>query len=101
MAEPNGISAPPAHSGKANGATGNGTRSFCRRGSYATSHLTRMRLYWEQLIISMRRQCTTVSNVFEMSVTMTIVLLGGLHWLKTETTLAEMRSRAEEVECLG
>ena len=42
-----------------------------------------------------------VSNAFEISTAMAIVLLGGLRWLKPETTLAEMGSRAEAVECLG
>ena len=37
----------------------------------------------------------------EMSNVMAMVLLGGLCWLKPETTLAEMGSRAEAVECLG
>ena len=37
----------------------------------------------------------------EMSTVMAMVLLGGLCWLKPETTLAEMGSRAEAVECLG
>ena len=32
---------------------------------------------------------------------MSIVLLGGIRWLKPDTTLAEMGSRAEAVECLG
>ena len=32
---------------------------------------------------------------------MHIVLLGGLRWLKQETSLAEMGSRAEAVEFLG
>ena len=31
---------------------------------------------------------------------MAIVLLGGLRWLKPETTLAEIGSRAEVVKCL-
>ena len=68
---------------------------------YATSHLTRL---WQsprdRWIISMRRRWETVSNAFEISTTMAMVLLGGLRWLKPETTLAEMGSRAEAVECL-
>ena len=36
-----------------------------------------------------------------MSTAMAIVLQGGLHWLKPEAILAEVGSRAEEVECLG
>ena len=32
---------------------------------------------------------------------MEIVLLGSLRWLKPETTLVEMGSRAEILECLG
>ena len=42
-----------------------------------------------------------MSNAFQMSTAMAIVLLGGLLWLIPDTTLAEMRSRAEAVEYLG
>ena len=42
----------------------------------------------------------TVSNAFGRSTAMEIVLVGGFHWLKPETTVAEIESRAEEVECL-
>ena len=55
----------------------------------------------ERWIISMRRWWETVSNSFEMSTAMAIVLLRFLCWLKPETTLAEMGSRAEAVECLA
>ena len=40
-------------------------------------------------------------TALEMSTAMAMVLLGGFCWLKLETTLAEMGSRAEVVECLG
>ena len=40
-------------------------------------------------------------NAFKMSTAMAMVLLGGLRWLKPETTLSEMGSRAEAVECLS
>ena len=43
----------------------------------------------------------SVAKVFEIPTAMAIVLLGGLRWLKSETTLAEMGSRAEVVECFG
>ena len=42
-----------------------------------------------------------MSKSFEMSTAMAIVVLGGLRWLKPETALAEMGSRAEMVKCLG
>ena len=49
---------------------------------YATSHLTRLWQSRERWIISMRRRWETVSNAFEMSTEMAMVLLGGLRWLK-------------------
>ena len=55
----------------------------------------------EQWMISMRRRWETVSNAFEMSTAMTMVLLGGLRWLRPETTLEKIGSRAEAVECLS
>ena len=42
-----------------------------------------------------------MSNAFEMSTVMAIVLVGGLRWLKPKATLSEMGSRDEAVECLG
>ena len=42
-----------------------------------------------------------MSKAFEMFTAIAIVLWGGLRWLKPETTLAEMKIRAEVVECLG
>ena len=49
--------------------------------------------------MTIRKRWETVSNAFEMSTAMAIVLPGCLHWLKPETTLAEMRSRAKVVDC--
>ena len=68
---------------------------------YTTNHLTRLWQSRERWIISMRRRWETVSNAFEMSTAMAMVLLEGLRWLKPETTLAEMGSRAKAAECLG
>ena len=67
---------------------------------YATCYLTRLWQSRERWIISMRRRWETVSNDFEMSTAMAMVLIGGLRWLKPDTTLAEMGSRAEAVEGL-
>ena len=42
-----------------------------------------------------------MSKALEMSTALAIVLLGGLSWLKPETNLAEIGSRAKVVDCLG
>ena len=39
-------------------------------------------------------------NALELSTALAIVLLGGLRWLKPESTISEMGSKAEAVECL-
>ena len=91
---------PPALGTEASGAA-----DRCKGPSYsggmpqATSlNCVLSRKWW---IISMRRRWEAVSNALEKSTAMAIVLLGGLHWLKPESTLAEMGSRADVVECLG
>ena len=47
----------------------------------------------------MQMQWETVYNAFEMSTSVAIVLLGGFRWLKPVTTLTEIGSKAEGVDC--
>ena len=48
----------------------------------------------------MKTRCETVSKALDMSTAIAIDLLEGLPWLKPETTLSEIGSRADVVECL-